>query len=402
MNSFPQMAATRHEYRLVLWAQGLYTLLGFALTAGGAFSAYIASADSGSPIQLVVPVFLLCLGLYFFALLRSRLVMEGMRIEVRGALKESTADLSEIEGYRTVNSRNGTYTQLCLKEGRGTITIAQTFDVDDDYRAWLQQLTDLDKRDRDVLLDEISNQQDLGATPKERLAALKQARVLSIVATVAAIAAALGLHIGADAFHLPLAVALALAPVAVLFLMRQSPLLYAVFKRKSDPRADLGFVLLAAGFGLALQFARFEFVSMKPLVPLMILVALAYIAAFFESFRRGSPMPAAVITLLTVSISYGFGLAITADTLLDNADATAYVVSVTGKNVVNGKSTTYYLELAPWGPVQEPNKISVSSNFYSETSSGDTVCLALHPGRLHAAWYHLAACSASPASEPTQ
>jgi hypothetical protein len=36
--------------------------------------------------------------------------------EVRGAFLERTAALSDIEGFRMISSRCGSYLQLCLKE----------------------------------------------------------------------------------------------------------------------------------------------------------------------------------------------------------------------------------------------------------------------------------------------
>jgi len=405
MDSFQQLAPNRHEYRLKMWQRVFFLLLGTVAIFGGALLAWKTISESGSDGSVValMMMFFPVLGLYVLAwTLRSRIVIEGTRIEVRGAFKERTADIDEIEGYRTISTRNGTYTHLYLKEGRGKFTVSHAFDTDDDYRAWFQRLTDLDARDRDLLLDEISHEQDLGATPEERLAALKKAKTWSIVAIIVAIAAAIGLNFGADFLHLSSAVALALAPVAVLFMIRQSPLLYVTFKRKSDPRPDLGFVLLASGFGLALRIIRFDIVSMKPLILLMVLVALVYIAAFASTVRKGSPLAATIIGLLFVSLSYAFGLAIVVDTLLDKAAASTYIVPVTGKHTTSGKSTDYYLDLAPWGPLQEPNEISVSSSFYRDISEGDQICLALHPGRLHAAWYHLDACPAEPAQQPTQ
>jgi hypothetical protein len=403
MNSFPQAAAFRHEYRLKAWQRIFYALLGGALIIGGAFLAWkIISEPDGFFLALIMMLFPV-LGLYVLAWsLRSRLVLEGTRIEVRGAWKESTTDLSEIEGYRIMRTRNGTYTQLYLKERHGKITVSQAFNIDDDYRVWFRQLTDLDERDQQALLEEISKDADLGSTPEERLAALKTAKTWSFIAIVVAVAAAIGLNFGAVMLHMPSAVALALAPVAVLFLMRQSPLLYVTFKRKSDPRADLGLVLVAAGFGLALRVSSVEFVSMKPLIFLTVFIALVYIAAFFDSARKGSPIAATVIALLVVVASYSFGLVIVADTLLDHANSSTYIVPVTGKHTTSGKSTSYYLELAPWGPLPEPNEISVSSGLYSGTAAGDAICLALHPGRLRAAWYQLAECPAEPAQEPAQ
>jgi hypothetical protein len=77
-------------------------------------------------------------------------------------------------------------------------------------------------------------------------------------------------------------------------------------------------------------------------------------------------------------------------------------VPVTGKHTVSGKSTTYYLDLAPWGPLQKPNKISVSSSSYRDAVPGDQICLDLHPGRLQAQWYQRVDCSSSPVSDSPQ
>jgi hypothetical protein len=75
--------------------------------------------------------------------LRSKLVINGAQIELSGLLSERTANLSEIEGFRT--DLFGTI-QIFLRDGRNKITISSSIDTDDDFRAWLQQLLDLDER----------------------------------------------------------------------------------------------------------------------------------------------------------------------------------------------------------------------------------------------------------------
>jgi hypothetical protein len=365
--------------------------------------ASLAHADSAGFLEAIMVLFFLGGGIYLAAYaLRSRLVLDGSRLVVRDVFKEKTADLSEIEGFRTISSRDGSYTQLSLKEGRGKITISQSFDTDDEYRCWFQQITDLDARDRDALLAEITQDAELGATPEERLNALKQAKTINILAIAVTVAAAAGLNFGTVNLRLPSAVALALMPVAVLLLMQRSPLLYQFFKKKADPRAEVSFVLIAAGFGLLFRIRETEFISLQPLLLLIAVVALIFVAAFFNSARRNSSPAGAFIGLLFFAGIYSYGLAVVMDTVADRSNATTYMVSVMGKHESHGKSTTYYLELAPWGPVEKPNKLSVSSSIYSNAEAGDAVCLGVHPGRLHAAWYQLTECPAQPAPEPAQ
>jgi len=402
MDFMQQASTTRHEYRLKAWQRVLFMLLSVAMIGGG-FAVSIVAAKSGRAVEVIMPIFFIGMGLYLAAYaLRSRVVIDGTRIEVRDAFRDRAADLSEIEGFRTISSRNGRYTQLCLKEGRGKVTISQSFDTDDDYRAWFQQLTDLDARDRDMLLDEISRDSQLGSTPEERLNALKQAKTISIAIIAAAVAAAVGLSFGASDLHLLSAVVLALVPVVEILLMQRSPLLYTVFKKKADPRAELSIALIIAGFGLFLGVRNLHFVSMQPILLMAVPVALVYIASFFNSARKNSSPIGSLYGLLVFSALYSYPLVVLADTLLDAAKPDSYTVPVIGKHMVHGRSTTYYLDLAPWGPLQNPNKISVSSSFYRDAEPGDQICLDLHPGRLHAPWYQRVDCSVAPVSEAPQ
>jgi hypothetical protein len=395
MNTLQQTSSTRHEYRLKSWQRWLYLLLGVAAIVGGFFLAFKILSEPDGAVLAVTILFMPILGVYVLAwALRSRLVIEGTRIDVRGALKEKTADLSQIEGFRNISTRNGSYTVLYLKEGQGKITISRSFDTDDDYRAWFQQITDLDARDRDAILAEITQDAELGFTPEERLGALKQAKARSIVVIVLAVAAAVGLNFGPANLRSLSAIVLALVAIVVGFLVRQQPNLYVIPMKKSDPRADFSIALIASSLGLAFQIRNYDFVSMKPLLILMIPVALVYIAMLFGAVSKNANKAAAIALLLFYGCSYSFGLAIVADTLADHAKASIYVVPVTGKHTTSGKSNTYTLELAPWGPVEGSNEISVDAAFYNDLQAGDQVCLGLHPGWLRAAWYQLAECPA--------
>jgi hypothetical protein len=106
--------------------------------------------------------------------------------------------------------------------------------------------------------------------------------------------------------------------------------------------------------------------------------------------------------VLLVSLPYSFGLAVVLNSLTDTSKPTTYIVSIAGKHTDSGKSSTaYFLDLAPWGPVEEPGKIRVSPSLYSNKQAGGSICLALHPGKLHVPWYQLADCPALPAPQPT-
>lgn len=387
----PETYIGPHVYRMRGWHRTLFLVLGLFLCGLGTLIVFIArqKGHNGPPLAIAIIPFLV--GIYLVGLaLRSRLIIDRAYIEVRGVLREQTAELNEVEGYRTISTRNGSFWRLQLKNGR-TISIQKWFDCDE-LRAWFQQLTDFDERDRNELLDEIKQAPDLGATPEERLNALKQAKQVNIALSVLAIVAGLVSLVYQGSVRLIAAVVLALVPVMALYLLKSDPLLYAVGKPKRDPRTDLTVAVFVSGFGLMLAGVAVHFASYKPLLEWGTLVAAAYIFAFSAFTQKGPRVPAFLLIMFIYGGMYSSGLVMTADTLLDHAPSTTYATSVVGEHETHGRSTSYFLDLAPWGPFTGPNKLSVSRSEYSRAPIGKAICLELHPGYLHAPWYTRVEC----------
>ena len=380
-----------------------FLILGLALIALGVFGTYALTGTTNKN-PLVLPAFLLFplgFGAYLMALaLRSRVVVDGPRIEVRTPFGEKTADASEVEGYRDISTRNGSFWRLQLKEGRGAITIQKWFDSPE-LRAWMQQITDLDERDRKAILDEIEQNQELGATPEERLSALKQARLWNVGLTMVAIAAAVFRLFPANPFFLISAVLLALTPPVILYLLHRSPLLFVLGKPKRDPRTDFTFAFIAAVVGLFLGNIGVHLVSLSSLLPAILLVSLATCAGLLLVSRSAAGARGAWIVIVMLSGSYGYGLVTSADTLPDHAKPQRYSASIVGKHTSSGRSTTYYLDLAPWGPLPDENRLSVSKRLYDAATVGELTCLELHQGYLHAPWYRQVEC-VEPGEAPAQ
>lgn len=396
----------RHEHRLKDVPRRTYLLLGLIFSGTGVFFAWWTWTQTDSAIfALVMAVIQLAPGLYLLALaLRSRLVFEGSRIAMRGAIRERSVDLSEVEGFRTVRmpSATGGYTilKLEMKHGRGTLIIRQWLDCDE-LRAWLKQLPDLDQRDRRELFTEIQQDPELGATPEERLKKWRRAKWWNIALTAVAIAAAI-VASAADGKWRWAAIILALTPAAVLFLLNRQPLLFALTSWQKNPRSNLWIATLVAGMGLTFCGIGMNFVSLTALAPSAVIATLAFALGFYKLGRK-KPQDWVFHLLVSVcGILYGFGLMATCDTLLDHAKATAFEVQVVGlRTNPAGDSTDYFLDFGPWGPLRSANSVSVSQDEYQHTHAGDEVCFDVHPGLLHAAWYERTACAA-PSAMPVQ
>jgi len=386
------MDTTRREYQMKTWKKVLFGILGVFLLAMG--SVFFLVRDASENVFALIPTLLIVAGgayVFLFAW-RGRLVIDGSRIEIRGAIQEKSADLSEIEGYRTVNTRNGSYYRIVLKDHRGSMTFSRDFDTDSSFNRWFQQIPNLDQSDRDAVLEEIQHNTELGSTPEERMGALASAKTISTFILIVTIAAALVLDFAGPEFRFPTAIVVAIAPMVVLFFTFRSPLLYTAFKPKADPRAEVVYTFFAAGFGLLIHAGSIHFVSAQSAAWMVILIALACVGALWGSFRGTMGIGGRVLGLLLFIGIYAYGLVVAADTMPDRSQASSFTTNVVSKHISSGRSTSYILVLAPWGPVERTNTVSVSSKTYRNTEIGDEVCLALHAGALHVPWYMQIRC----------
>ncbi len=384
-------AAPSRVYRYKPWQKCFYGLFGAFFAAGGLSLAASAFTHPGTAPGMALAAAVFALGAYMLLLgFRARIVIDGTSIEVRGAFGSRSAELRQIEGLRTLRSRYGSFRQLILRGGGRPITLRPRFKTDEDYQAWMQQIPDLDQRDRQALLAAIEQRQELGATPEARLSALQAAKRKAAALLAIAITAAIGLNFAQSRLEIYAAV-LILAPFAAAFLCLRSPLLYTAFKRRSDPRAEASYPLLVSSLGLLFSMRGPHFLSFRPLMAAMALFAFALLIVLFDPARK-SGNRGALMALAAFAVLYGLGAAADCDVFFDHSQGAFYTTAVTGHRVAYGRSTQYYLRLQPWGPVQATEDVSVPSNLYRVTAVGDTVCPELHPGRLHAAWFRVRPC----------
>lgn len=161
MNAPAYSSGERHVYRLKWWAEAFYLAIGIFCTGVGSIGIVNGLLNGDWSVlhewgALGLTAGFLIMGYIWFGLaFRSRLVLEGTRVSVRGAFSERTADISEIKGYRITMSRAATYWHLDLRDGRSHLLIMRTFRVDDVFREFLAQLKNL---------DEVKHQTSLGSS----------------------------------------------------------------------------------------------------------------------------------------------------------------------------------------------------------------------------------------------
>ena len=118
----------------------------------------------------------------------------------------------------------------------------------------------------------------------------------------------------------------------------------------------------------------------------------AVLRSNLSSRAKNSQFWGTIFGMFFLAGAYGWGLTAAADSVLDKSTPASFTTTVENMHESHGRSTSYHLGLAPWGPMQGPDDVSVSKTTYESTTIGSQVCLELHPGRLAVQWYRIVAC----------
>jgi hypothetical protein len=105
------------EYRLTAFKKLSHLAFACVFLVGAGFSFKLATDPSGREVPLPIGILALIPGLVLISLaLRSRLTLDGERIELRSALRTFTTNRNEIEGIRETEDQYGRRTRVYLKE----------------------------------------------------------------------------------------------------------------------------------------------------------------------------------------------------------------------------------------------------------------------------------------------
>src|SRR5262249_4860759 len=93
-----------------------------------------------------------------------------------------------------------------------------------------------------------------------------------------------------------------------------------------------------------------------------------------------------------VAAVYAFGAIGEADALFDRSPVMVLRSQVLDKHISYGKTKTYHLKLAAWGPMSEGGDVSVTQAVYDRLEAGSTACIVLRSGALGMPWFIVLAC----------
>jgi hypothetical protein len=98
-----------------------------------------------------------------------------------------------------------------------------------------------------------------------------------------------------------------------------------------------------------------------------------------------------IYTSLIFNVSlYSYAGTYAANCTYDYSEPAVYQTEVLNKSITKGRrSTTYYVEVAPWGHHYEKEKISVPKDQYQELEAGDKISIDLKKGLLNIPWFYI-------------
>lgn len=146
MDNMQEMNTNRREYPLKTLQKILLFLVSTLFFAGSGFFFILAINPVGREFSLFMGAVFLLPNFYLIPMaLRSRIVINGCRIEVHYAFRKCSVNRDEIEGLHNFIAKGSKTTQICLKEGRGNLFISGPFENEDEIQNWLKGLPDIDQ-----------------------------------------------------------------------------------------------------------------------------------------------------------------------------------------------------------------------------------------------------------------
>jgi len=332
----------------------------------------------------------LLLGLFLIAsVLTSRLIVSADSIELKYLASSKLLRRSDIAGYRILPTQYISTLVFQPKTAeRKKLKIPLYFRTDAAFGEWFIDIPNLDHEDLGQSMAELEavvarDTPGIDATEERIAAGYRTVKTLNWAAGLASVWA----WIYPNPYPLAM-LAAGVLPLIAIVLLARSHGLYQIEGRRNDARPSLAGVFIFPSCALAYRAIQdLHFLQWKPL--LFATLALAAILTIFlaQSDSHFHNRAVAAISLFFVGSMYCFGAVAHFDVLADRSAPVIYQTQVLGKHADNGRTTTYYLRVAPWGPLQDAQEIAVPLALYRIIKPGQPVDIHLFSGSLHLPWY---------------
>lgn len=382
------------EYRIAAgWR--IFAMIGAALIAFAFIALTVIvfrSAHPGPGLWLMPLLTLLMLTICVSGALdavRSRLTIDDREIVRTQAFSTRVLPVSEVKGYtRTKN-------QMWIEPAHDhfpRIKISEYFENGNELKSLIRsRFTDLDQQRLEQEEQEMLADESLGATQQEREERLAAARRYTRILNAAALISVFWAWIYPHPYELCIIV-VALIPFIGFFLLSKYRGIIRLAEKPKSAHPNLTMALIFPALGLLIRsMADYKLLNFTPIigpaagVGMALCLLMWFCAGVFSQNRellRSS-------FYLVIFALYGAGALTIVNCHEDKHPAQVFTTEVISKRVTHGKSTSYHVKLAPWGPRTDDQETNVSRDLYNALEPGQPVQVCLEPGALGMPWFYI-------------
>lgn len=351
---------------------------------------------SPNAVWFLAPFSIIMLTIFVIGLLdtiKGKFVIEKSRIYSVTTLSNRELLLHEIKGYRT----NDKFIVVEPKnKDKKNIKISKYFGKTSEITDWLvnNNYPDLDLSQEIEERKAILKNQEFGWNEAEREKKLLQARRVSKIINI------IGSVVGAWLLFYPKPYEFAILPTIIfpiicLFVLRYFRGLIKIDEKKNSAYPSIFWGFFATVMALFLRsLLDFQIMDYSGVwIPLFIIAAIYIVLLLFcteeARYDKASDYLGAFGVLIIV-FSYAYGSFVTVNCVFDQSEPEVFNATILDKTISSGKSKSHYLELTPWGPRTEAERVMVPKSFYESHQIKDEVTVYLMKGKFDIPWYEVA------------
>ena len=382
------------EYRISTGDKILQLLLAAAFSIGGiaALIAGFHGSASGAPIA-ILGIFLIPFGIFFYLeTTRLSVTIDKQSMTVTHAFSSRSILLDEIIGFRHGN-KNAIL--LDLRSGEKPLQLPGVLERRKELLEWLgERYTDTDAERVKGVTEAVLEDESLGLTREIRVQRLNSARKLMVYGSFIVPFFVILIYVSPRYSVTALILLLALPWMAVGLTWYFKGIL-RLYISKSKPYPSLFFIVLVTelmSFFIIMQTYKiydYDRTFWISLLALSVVVLLVWAVACRAAIAGEENRPAVLLCLFLVAAAHSYGLLIFSNCNYDQSIPQISRVEIASKTVRRGKSTSYILELTPWGRFTDGKTVQVSSSFFRSVSQGDSVSVHLKAGKWGIPWYEV-------------
>ncbi len=323
--------------------------------------------------------------------IKSKFVIDEHQIFMVSTFSNRQLMLDEIMGYRITDNYILIESNNKLKK---TIKVSTYFEKKEEIIIWLSRhFPDLDMANANQEKKEILNNEEFGWNIEQREEQLNKAKKITTYLNW------IGLIIGAwviffaNLYEYAITASM-IFPIICLFTIKYFKGLIRVDEKKDSAYPSVFLAILAPSLGLCLRaildYNIFDYSNVwKPTV----LIGSIYLAVLTINNKEFKPNQAKdYFSVLSVSLfifAYAYGAVIALNCVYDTSVPEKYNAKIISKRIDSGKSTTYYLELTPWGYQKSNKEVTVTEELYNRLNKKNKVNIYYMKGLLQIPWFEV-------------